>query len=156
WGVVLAFAYAPFQWIADATTRLLAEETAARQRLAAANAELAATRELLAQSTRIAERGRIARELHDLPGHHLTALSLNLEIAHHRTEGEAHESVGTAQSIAKLLLGDVRAAVGRLRPGDDLDLAAALGKLAAGIPHPRVHVDVAPGFSVDDPTAAEI
>jgi hypothetical protein len=31
WGVVLAFAYLPFQLIADATTRLLAEETAARE-----------------------------------------------------------------------------------------------------------------------------
>src|SRR5262245_49294420 len=35
WGVVLAFAYLPFQFIADATARLLAEETALRQTLAA-------------------------------------------------------------------------------------------------------------------------
>ena len=114
-GVVLVGAYLPFQLIADAAARLLAEETAARERLAAANAELEATRELLAQSTRIAERARIARDLHDLLGHHLTALSLNLEIASHLTEGDARVRVETAQSVTKLLLGDVRGVVGALR-----------------------------------------
>src|SRR3546814_9388876 len=43
------------------------------------NAELRATRALLAESARVNERTRISRELHDLLGHHLTALSLNLE-----------------------------------------------------------------------------
>lgn len=156
WGLVLAFAYVPFQLVADATTRLLAEETAARERLAAANAELEATRELLAQSTRMAERTRIGRELHDVLGHHLTALSLNLEIASHRAEGEARERVATAQSLTKLLLGDVRAVVGALRSDEGLDLPAALRKLAAGIPRPRVHVEVAPGFAVEDPADAEV
>ena len=156
WGLVLGFAYVPFQLLADATTRLLAEETAARERLAAANAELEATRELLAQSTRMAERARIGRELHDVLGHHLTALSLNLEIASHRTHGEASERVATAQSLTKLLLGDVRAVVGALRSDEGLDLPAALRKLASGIPRPRVHVDVAPGFAIEDPADAEV
>jgi signal transduction histidine kinase len=153
---VLGFAYVPFQLVADATTRLLAEETAARERLAAANAELEATRELLAQSTRMAERARIGRELHDVLGHHLTALSLNLEIASHRTQGEASERVATAQSLTKLLLGDVRAVVGALRSEEGLDLPAALRKLASGVPRPRVHVDVAPGFAIEDPADAEV
>ena len=156
WGVVLAFAYLPFQLIADAATRLLAEETAARERLAAANAELEATRELLAQSARIAERHRIARELHDLLGHHLTALSLNLEIASHRTEGEARARVETAQAVTKLLLGDVRSVVSALRPEDLLDLPAALRKLADGIPRPRIHLGVTPGLSLGDPVLGEV
>ncbi|MEP6995329.1 MAG: sensor histidine kinase [Acidobacteriota bacterium] len=157
WGVVLAFAYVPFQLIADAATRLLAEETAARERLAAANAELEATRELLAQSVRIAERGRIARDLHDLLGHHLTALSLNLEIASHRTEGEAHARVETAQSVTKLLLGDVRAVVGALRQDEGhLDLPAALRKLAEGIPRPAIHIGVTPGLTLEDPAMGEV
>jgi signal transduction histidine kinase len=156
WGVVLAFAYLPFQLIAASTARLLASETAARERLAAANAELEATRELLAQSTRLAERARIARDLHDLLGHHLTALSLNLEIASHRTDGEARERVETAQSVTKLLLGDVRGIVGDLRHADGLDLPAALRRLAEGVPRPRVHVRVASGLSVEDPLCAEV
>jgi len=158
WGVVLAGAYLPFQLIADATTRLLAEETAARERLAAANAELEATRELLARTTRNAERSRIARDLHDLLGHHLTALSLNLEIASHLTEGAARERVQTAQSVTKLLLGDVRGVVGSLREGEveALDLPAALRKLAEGIPRPRIHLGVSADLALEDPVAGEV
>lgn len=155
WGLVLAFAYFPFQLIADATTRLLDEETEARERLAATNADLEATRELLARSARVAERTSIARDLHDLLGHHLTALSLNLEIASHLTEGDARARVDTAQSVTKLLLGDVRSVVGALRTGEEIDLPAALRKLADGIPRPRIHLAVSPGLAVDDPSAGE-
>jgi signal transduction histidine kinase len=156
WGVVLAFAYLPFQLMADATTRLLSEETAARERLAAVNAELESTRELLAQSARAGERTRIARDLHDLLGHHLTALSLNLEIASHRTEGEALSRVEMAQSVTKLLLGDVRDLVSALRQADSLDLPAALRKLAEGIPLPQIHVAVTPGLTVEDPAVGDV
>jgi signal transduction histidine kinase len=156
WGVVLAFAYLPFQFIADATARLLAEETALRQSLAASNAELEATRELLARSARLAERIRIARDLHDLLGHHLTALSLNLEVASHKTAGEARERIATAQTVTKLLLGDVRAVVGSLRRDEGLDLPAALRKLADGIPRPRVHVEASPALAIDDPAVGEV
>ncbi|HEX7253783.1 MAG TPA: sensor histidine kinase [Thermoanaerobaculia bacterium] len=156
WGIVLSFAYLPFQLIAHATTRLFAQETLARESLAAANSELEATRELLARSARIAERFRIARDLHDLLGHHLTALSLNLEIASHLTEGDARERVERAQSVTKLLLGDVRGVVGELRHPEGLDLPAALRKLADGIPSPRIHVTVAPALEIDDPVAGEV
>ena len=37
----------------------------------------------------MSERLRISRELHDLLGHHLTALSLNLEVAGHLAESPA-------------------------------------------------------------------
>ncbi len=156
WGVVLAFAYLPFQFIADATARLLAQETALRQGLAVSHAELEATRELLAQSARLAERARIARDLHDLLGHHLTALSLNLEIASHKAAGEARERIATAQTVTKLLLGDVRGVVGALRGDDHLDLPAALRKLAEGIPRPRVHVEASPALAIDDPAVGEV
>ncbi|HTD52068.1 MAG TPA: sensor histidine kinase [Thermoanaerobaculia bacterium] len=156
WGIVLAVAYLPCQLIAYATTRLLAQETLARERLTAANAELEATRELLAQSARIGERSRIARDLHDLLGHHLTALSLNLEIASHLTEGDARDRVETAQSVTKLLLGDVRGVVGELRQERGFDLPAALRKLAEGIPRPRIHVGISSALEIDDPLAGEV
>jgi signal transduction histidine kinase len=155
WAVVLTGAYLPFQVIAYMTARLLAEETAARTGLAQANAELEATRELLVQTSRVAERGRIARDLHDLLGHHLTALSLNLEVASHVAGGEARERIETAQSVTKLLLGDVREAVGRLRQGEGLELAPALGKLAEGFARPRVHLEIEPGLAIEDPAAGE-
>jgi len=156
WGLVLAFAYMPFQLIADATVRLLADETAARRALAASNAELEGTRELLARSARLAERARIARDLHDLLGHHLTALSLNLEIASHQTGEEARTRIETAQSVTKLLLGDVRGVVSDLADEGRLDLGASLRRLADGIPRPRVHVGVAEGLAVEDPMDGEV
>ena len=62
---------------------------AARDELRKVNSELRATQALLAENTRIAERVRISRELHDLVGHHLTALTLNLEVATHLADGKA-------------------------------------------------------------------
>ena len=102
------------------------------------------------------ERSRIARDLHDLLGHNLAALSLNLEIASHFAEGEAAARVETAQSVTKLLLGDVRGAVDALRDAGELDLPAALRKLADGIPRPRIHVAVPEDLDVADPAAGEV
>ena len=63
-----------------------------------------ATRALLADSARVNERTRISRELHDLLGHHLTALSLNLEVAGHLSEGRAKEHVQQAHTLALSLI----------------------------------------------------
>jgi signal transduction histidine kinase len=156
WAVVLAMAYVPFQLIADGATRLLIGEVEARRSEAAARAELAATRELLDQSVRLHERSRIARDLHDLLGHNLAALSINLEIASHFAGGEAAARIETAQSVTKLLLGDVRGAVDALREDGEIDLPAALRKLADGIPRPHIHVDVPPDLAIGDPAAGEV
>ncbi|HXH40040.1 MAG TPA: histidine kinase, partial [Thermoanaerobaculia bacterium] len=75
------------------------------------SAQLRAMQDLVADGGRLAERLRIARELHDALGHHLTALTLNLEAALVRTEGAAHGDVEKAQSLARTLLADVRAIV---------------------------------------------
>jgi signal transduction histidine kinase len=156
WAVVLTFAYLPFQLIACEATRLLAEETTVREGLAAANAELEGTRELLARTSRDAERTRIAREVHDLLGHNLTALSLNLEIASQLTDGDARARIEKAQSVTKLLLGDLRATVGVLRQPESVDLPAALHRLADGIPRPRILVHLDPSLAVEDPEIGEV
>jgi signal transduction histidine kinase len=129
-----------------------AEQREAQRRL---NAELRATRALLAESSRIAERMRIARDLHDLIGHHLTALSLNLEVASHLTNEAAGAHVRKAQSTAKLLT-DVREVVSELRQDDAIDLTQALRGLAEGVPGLSVHVVMPPRFSVEDPRRAQV
>ncbi len=91
-----AGAYAGFQAFTFGASRLAAREAAARQELARVHAELLATQELLADSTRTAERLRIARELHDALGHHLTALSLQLEVARNVVDGRAKAPVEEA------------------------------------------------------------
>jgi len=128
----------------------------ARDALRKMNSELRATQALLADNTRIAERVRIARELHDLVGHHLTALTLNLEVATHLVNGRALEHVQQAHSLAKLLLADVREVVNDMRIDDQVDLAAALRTLVSGVPEPVIHLDLPSELSMTDPRRAQV
>jgi signal transduction histidine kinase len=128
----------------------------ARDALRKVNSELRATQALLADNTRIAERVRIARELHDLVGHHLTALTLNLEVATHLVDGKALEHVQQAHSLAKLLLADVREVVNDMRVDDKVDLAAALRTLISGVPEPAIHLDLPTELSMTDPRRAQV
>lgn len=151
WGLFLGFSSFAF------VTSLVAQREAdARVELRKLNSELRATRELLAESTRMAERVRIARELHDLVGHHLTALSLNLETASHLVDERSREYVDRAQSLARLLLSDVREVVGQIRRGDELDLTQALRSLVSDLPSPAVHLDMPEHFTVQDPQRAQV
>ncbi len=135
---------------------LALKQMQARGELRRVNSELLATQSLLTENTRIAERVRISRELHDLVGHHLTALSLNLEVASHLTEGKSHEHVNQAASIARLLLSDVREVVSEMREDDQVDLRAALEMLATGVPELTVHLDIPEHLSLTDPRRAQI
>jgi len=128
----------------------------ARDALRKVNSELRATQALLADNTRIAERVRIARELHDLVGHHLTALTLNLEVATHLADGKALEHVQQAHSLAKLLLADVREVVNDMRIDDKVDLAAALQTLVSGVPEPAIHLDLPAELAMTDPRRAQV
>ena len=131
-GIMLAGAYFPFQLLGFWTAHLLARETGERDSLARANAELEGTRELLAETNRIAERARIARELHDLLGHHLTAMALNLETASHLAEGEPRAHIEAARDRARALLGEVRETVRTMRNTDGIRLDAAVQALVFG------------------------
>ena len=128
----------------------------ARDELRKVKSEFRATQALLADYTRIAERVRIARELHDVVGHHLTALTLNLEVATHLVEGKALDHVGQAHSLAKLLLADVREVVSEMRRDDKVDLAAALRTLVGGVPEPRIHLDLPLASAPTDPRRAQV
>ncbi len=77
--VFISLGFAGFQLFAFGAAHLVKSESNARAEVARVNAELRATQALLAETTRGAERLRISRELHDTMGHHLTALSLQLE-----------------------------------------------------------------------------
>jgi signal transduction histidine kinase len=144
-----ALAYAAFQLFAFGASRLSVREAAAKGELAQVHAELLATQDLLADSTRTAERLRIARELHDALGHHLSALSLQLELARNVVDGRAKEPVAQAHAMTKTLLAELRSVVSSMREDAGLDLAGALHTLVAGIPHPRVHLHVARDLQVE-------
>src|SRR6266699_349946 len=143
-GLMVAYAYC----------FLAASEASARAGLARANNELRATGELLANTSRLTERERISRELHDTLGHHLTALSLNLEAASHLAGDNALVQIQRAQSVTKLLLSDLRGVVSALRGEDPIGLAQALRTLVAGVAAPQIHLVISEDLAIDDPTRA--
>ncbi len=134
---------------------LALQQVQARSDLRRVNAQLVATQALLAENTRIAERVRISRDLHDLIGHHLTALTLNLEVASHTSEGQAKEHVNKAASVARQLLGDVREVVTDLRSVDEVDLRQALETLARGVPELKIHLTIPEALAQTDPQRAQ-
>jgi signal transduction histidine kinase len=154
--VMQACLYFGFSALMFITSMVASQQAEEREELRQLNSELRATRALLAESTRIAERMRIARDLHDLVGHHLTALTLNLEVASHLTNDTAREHVVKAQTTAKALLADVREAVSELRQDDAIDLTQALRSLTEGVPGLDVHLTLPPRFSVQDPRRAQM
>jgi signal transduction histidine kinase len=138
------------------TSLVALQQAQAREDQRRLNAELRATRALLAESARVNERTRISRELHDLLGHHLTALSLNLEVAGHLVEGRALEHVNQAHTLARLLLSDVREAVSRLRTDDAIDMAATLLPLADHVAGLQIRMEMPRPFLLDDPERAHV
>lgn len=154
--VVQALLYAGFSTFVFVTALVAKQQAEAREEQRRLNAELRATRALLAESARVNERTRISRELHDLLGHHLTALSLNLEVAGHLSEGRAKEHMQQAHTLARLLLTDVREAVSQLREGGAIDLGAALRPLAENVPALDIVMDIESPLTLDDPERAHV
>lgn len=154
WELILGSAiYGGLQLLSVATVWVELREKRMRRELAVANIELRATTALLAETSRSAERLRISRDLHDVIGHQLTALSLELEVAGHRADPPAREHVIRARGLAKDLLGDVRSAVGDLRDRQP-PLRAALELVVADLPRPRVHLTLGDDLELDEERVA--
>ena len=110
-----------FQALAALCVHYAVSAESSRDQLVLVNADLLATRALLADSARDAERLRVARELHDVAGHKLTAMRLNLRaLAADPVFGE-REEVRVAERLSAELLSDIRnvvqAAARQPRPG---------------------------------------
>jgi signal transduction histidine kinase len=123
-----------------------------RRRLSQLNAELKGSQVLLMESGRLAERLRISRELHDSLGHHLTSLSLQLEVAEHLPDQQLRPQLAQARFIAKLLLADIREAVSEWRAETSTALPDALQALAGAITGAHVTLDVETQIPATSPT----
>ncbi|PSD31409.1 two-component sensor histidine kinase, partial [Stenotrophomonas maltophilia] len=123
--------------------------------LARVNADLLATRALLADSARDAERLRLARELHDVAGHKLTAMRLNLRALAADPVLAKREGLVLAEQLSGELLADIRQVVQSMRDDRGLDLATALHALAAPFPRPKLQLQIGECVRVVDPLMAE-
>ncbi|HHA2579410.1 TPA: sensor histidine kinase [Stenotrophomonas maltophilia] len=154
--VMQSLLYGGFSMFIFVTSLVARQQTEARDEQRRLNSELRATRALLAESARVNERTRISRELHDLLGHQLTALTLNLEVAGHLAEGQALEHVKRSHTLAELLLGNVREVVSQLRETGAIDLAAALRPLTENVPSLDIQLEIEDPLNVEDPQRAHV
>lgn len=150
-----SLSFALFQVFALGAIFQTISERRHREETAALNRELLSTRELLSQTSAQSERLRIARDLHDILGHHMTALILNLEVAKHKLEGDSLDKVEQSLALAKLLLSDLRSTVGELRQEDAIDLQQSLATLVTGIPNIDIELDCSEAPQVKDVNLAE-
>ena len=150
--LALVLSYGGFQLFAALTSYYARSAEDARDRLAQVNADLLATRALLADSARDGERLRVARELHDVAGHKLTALRLNLRALQAASPSPQLQLV---EQLSAELLGDIRGVVHALRDAGGLDIDTALRALAAPYPRPALQLSIDAGVVVEDPALAE-
>jgi signal transduction histidine kinase len=133
---------------------LLRRERGLRRGLEIGNRELRAAQEVIAQSSRQAERLHLSRELHDGLGHRLTALALALEAASSQDCGAARPLVERARAATGDLLSELRGVVSDIREGERLDLERALAGLIADVERPVVHLRRIGELTLDDPERA--
>lgn len=159
WGMhapgVMVWIYASFELFAMLTAWYAVTAQRSRDELATVNADLLATRSLLAESVRDSERLRLSRELHDIAGHKLTALKLNLAALARDARLGGNPTVPLCAQLADELLADIRGVVQQMRLHDGMDLRSALAALAAPFPKPQVHLELAEGARVADVAQAE-
>ena len=131
-------AYIAFAAFAITVVRLFESERRARVELA-----------------RAGERVRIAREIHDVLGHHLASLSIQLDLARRSAKDESREPLDEAYGIAKRMLHDVRSTVTALRK-DEYDLRTALQAIIKAVPEPPVTLDFPAKLVVGDAACAHV
>jgi len=131
WHVVTAVGVAAC-WLAGVVRRQ-AEDRAEQAQLLVAETRLAQQEQ--ARAAALAERARIAREIHDVLAHALAALSVQLETADALLEGgrtgQARATLGRARQLTREGLAETRRAIGALR-GDTLPLPELLSGLTEG------------------------
>lgn len=134
--------------LAIAMAAVAVAEQQGRARLAESHRQLRLSARRVEELSAAAERARLARDIHDSLGHHLTAVAVLLEKAEtfrSRDAAAADQAVADARGSARRALDEVRLSVRSLR-GEraPLRLPAALAELAAaGGDVPEVTVEIA-------------
>lgn len=146
--LTLATAMVALHGMAFGLGRLAANEAERRRWLQVILAEKLSGERLQVEQLRYAERMSMARELHDVMGHHLTALNLHLQLGGALMQRQDYDGAGQALEKARggaaALLAEVRSAVSRERSAPAINLEAALHTLAQGIASTQIELELAP------------
>ncbi|HEU4425385.1 MAG TPA: sensor histidine kinase [Pilimelia sp.] len=124
------------------------QEQRGRARLEQSHEQLAAYAAQVAELSATAERNRVARDIHDGLGHHLTAIAVLLEKAaafRDRDPAAADRAIDDAHRSARRALDDVRQSVSALRAeAAPFSLSAALADLIrqVGDAEPQISLDL--------------
>lgn len=141
--------YGSVEFFALLTTLERARAERVSRELREVNAQLLATRELLAESARDGERLRVARELHDVAGHGLTALALNLDLLGQEVPVSRRCEWLVSRDLVSKLLSELRSVVANLRRHDGMDVREALRRIAEAFPAPQIHMNLDERVRVD-------
>lgn len=135
---------AGFQAFALAAGRMVAAEAGARQEAATALAAMAAMQSVAVANERLAERVRIARDLHDSIGHHLASLALHLDLARRQDAAAARTTLDTAHTVCRVLLAELRDVLADVRATDAAELTKAIADLVARAPSLPITLELQP------------
>lgn len=153
--IQLGLAYIAFQLFAAFVARAAYAAQESRQAVLRTNRELRAARALVAEGARAQERLRLSRELHDVAGHKLAALKLQLSLETRTQAASASNSLRQCLTLADELLSDIRMVVSALRQEDTIDLRTALLALNPAVTSVSVKFNIEPGAVVSDIARAE-
>jgi signal transduction histidine kinase len=151
----VGLAYVAFQLFAAFVSRAAYVAQESRRDVLRANRELRAARALVAEGARAQERLRLSRELHDIAGHKLTALKLQISLEMRTRASPTSGTLAQCLTLADELLNDIRMVVSALRQEDTIDLRTALLALNPAVTSVSVKFNVEPDAVVSDIAKAE-
>ena len=154
--VIPAVLFLALQGCAVILTAATLRAEQARDDLARTNAELVSMQSFVSETVRDRERLRIARDLHDVTGHKLTALKINLMILQQRAPQNMLEHVDRSTEIADQLLADTRDIVRQISDAEGLSLAESLNKLSTLLPDRMIDVELDADLRVQDGEIARL
>lgn len=93
--------------------------------------------------------------MHDVAGHRLTALALNLEVLGYADEVSERREWQISRGLVTELLTDLRSVVANLRRNDGIDVREALRRIADAFPSPHIHLNLNKRVRIDTAERAD-
>ncbi len=138
-----------FQMTALLFAATLMREWRSVEKLSRLNRDLGSTRELLQSVGAVLEKTRIARELHDVTGHKLTAAKLQLELLEDEAaDPKQKERATQVKTMVLDLMRDLRHLIVDVNQDDSINLAESIRILTHSLPEGLCNASIEPVTSL--------